>query len=318
MKKLFLLVFLVLTACGESLPPMPTATPTNDDHILIEAFQAEIEARVTERAAAQIQIEHQAKQTATALIVGATATEVSAQETRAIAWVTIQAAQAEGTSTAHAASVIGTSTARAAGDQATSTAQAAGTATQISNLQGTAVVEARNTSVAATSTAEAPFIYAQHTAVYAQAESADLAVRRERMTNDMWAWTPLILIFLVMVASGYFMWKKGKIGVVNRDENGMLPALVFTDHMRVVLPELLEAPVMDIVEGKQVGASPNQADVTRRAQAVQAIGQLPAGYQRQALDIVGGSFGTASGAPQIEIVDENVIQGWVDDVEGQV
>lgn len=318
MKKLLLLVFVVLTACGESLPSMPTATPTPTPDIMVALLQGEIEARATERAVEQIKIRHQAEQTATALIVRATETQQSAQKTEVIAWVTIQAAQAEGTSTAQAANVIGTSTARAAGDQATSTAQAAGTATQIANLQGTAVVDARHTSVAATSTAEAPFIYAQHTAVYAQAESADLAVRRERMTNDMWAWTPLILIFLVMLASGYFMFKKGKIGVVNRDENGMLPALVFTDHMRVLLPELLEAPMIGIVDGKQVGASPNQADVTRRAQAVQAIGQLPAGYHRQALDIAGGSFGTASGAPQIEIVDENVIQGWVDDVEGQV
>jgi hypothetical protein len=320
MKKLFLIVLLLLalTACVEPLPSMPTATTTPTPDILVELFQGEIEARATERAVEQVKIRHQAEQTATALIVGATATEVSAQETKAIAWVTIQAAQAKGTSTAQAANVIGTSTARAASDQATSTAQAAGTATQIANLQGTATVEAGQTAVAATSTAEAPFVFAQHTAVYAQAESADLAVGRERMTNTMWAWTPLVLIFAALIAGLYYLWKGGKVGVVPRDENGMLPALVFTDQMRVLLPELQESPVMDVVQGTQIGAGPNQADVTRRAQAVQAIGQLPPGYQRQALDIAGGSFGGASGAPQIEIVDEQTIQGWVDDVEGQV
>ncbi|HAE59341.1 MAG TPA: hypothetical protein DCG54_07505 [Anaerolineae bacterium] len=317
MKKLFLVVFLVLTGC-QPLPPVPTATPTNDDHILIEALQAEIEARVTERAAAQVQIEHQAKQTATALIAGVTATEASAQETKTIARVTIEAAQAEGTSTAQAASVIGTSTARAASDQATSTAAAAGTSTEIAYKLGTATVAAGQTAVAATATAEAPFVFARHTSVYAQSESADLAVQRERMTNNFWAWTPLILIFAALIAGMYYLWKKGKIGIVPRDDNGMLPALVFTDQMRVLLPDLQEAPVMDIVDGRQIGASENQSEVKRRAQAVEAISQLPPGYQRQALDIASGSFGVASNVPKIEIVDENIIQGWVDDVEGQV
>lgn len=317
MKKLLLIIFLVLTGC-QTLPPMPTATPTNDDHILIEALQAEIEARVTERAAAQVQIEHQAKQTATALIAGATSTALSAQETKVIAQETIQAGRDQGTSTAQAANVMGTTTARAGDDRATSTAAAAATSTQIAYQIGTATIQAGQTANAATSTANAPFIFAQLTSVYAQSNSAELAADRERMTNYFWAWAPPIFILVGLVVGVYYLWKKGKIGIVPRDDNGMLPALVFTDQMRVLLPELQEAPVMDIVEGRQIGASENQAEVKRRAQAVEAIGQLPPGYQRQALDIASGSFGAASNGPQIEIVDENVIQGWVDDVEGQV
>jgi len=302
------LMVLVLTACGTG-EGMNTATPTptNDDAVLLQVLQGEIEARATERAAEQQVIMFQAGQTATALVTGATATEVAAQETKTIARVTIEAGYAAGTATA-----------RAGDAQATSTAQAQGTGTAIAYQQSTATVAAGLTAIAATATIEAPVLAAQYTAVAAQAESAELAVTRERATNHFWAWTPLVLIFTALIAGLYYLWKKGKIGIVPRDENGLLPALVFTDQMRVLLPELQEAPVMDVIEGQQIGASANQAEVKRRAQAVEAIGQLPPGYQREALNIAGGSFGAASHVPQIEIVDEQTIQGWVDDVEEQV
>ena len=304
-KTIATLLMLFLTACAYTDPiPTITPTPTSDDAVLMQILQGEVEARATERAADQMLIMFQAGQTATALITGATATELAAQETKTIARETIQAGYAQGTSTA------------AAGDaQATSTAAAAGTSTQIAYMNGTATVQARGTEVAATETASAPFLEAEWTAVSAKAESAELAATRERNTNDFWAAAPLILIFSALGAGIYYMWKKSKIGIVAPDENGNLPVVIFTDLMRVFRPDLMPTPLLE-VDGAIV-KDPNQDEVTRRSQAVQAIGQLPPGYQRQALDIA-SSFDGGQQPAQIEVVDEHVIQGWVDDVEGQV
>jgi len=307
---------LVLTACSYTDPiPTITPTPTSDDAVLMQILQGEVEARATERAADQMLIMFQAGQTATALITGATATELAAGETRTVWRVTVAAGEAQGTSTAQAAQVQGTATAKAGNDQATSTAAAAGTSTQIAYMNGTATVQARGTEIAATETASAPFLEAKWTAVSAQAESAELSATRERNTNDFWAAAPLILIFSALGAGIYYMWKKSKIGIVAPDENGNLPVLIFTDLMRVFRPDLMPAPLLE-VDGAIV-KDPDQTDVTRRSQAVQAIGQLPPGYQRQALDIA-SSFDGGQDQSQIEVVDEQVIQGWVDDVEGQV
>jgi hypothetical protein len=318
MEKLSLILLLVLTACAYTDPiPTITPTPTSDDALLMQMLQGEVEARATQRAADQQLIIFQAGQTATALITGATSTEQSAAETRTVWRVTVAAGEVQGTSTAQAGQVQGTATAQAGNAQATSTAAAAGTSTQIAYLNGTATVQSQQTSVSLQETSSAPLLSAQYTAVAAQAESASLAATRERTTNQLWAWTPLILIFVGLGAGVYYLWKSGKIGIVNADDNGIMPTIIFTDTMRVLRPDLMPTPMIE-ANAENIVAAPDQADVTRRAQAVQAIAQLPPGYQRQALDIASGSFGAASSAPKIEIVDENIIQGWVDDVEGQV
>lgn len=303
MKKSLIFLIMFLSACTTG--PSVTATPAGDAE-LMRVLQGEVEARATQRAADQQLIIFQAGQTATALITGATSTEQSAAETRTVWRVTVAAGEAQGTATAQAGNA-----------QATSTAAAAGTSTQISYLDGSATVESKQTVISAKQTESAPLLSAQYTAVAAQAESASLAATRERTTNQLWAWTPLILIFVGLGAGVYYLWKSGKIGIVNADDNGIMPTIIFTDTMRVLRPDLMPAPMIE-ANVENIVMAPDQADVTRRAQAVQAIAQLPPGYQRQALDISGNSFGGVSNAPRIEIVDEQTIQGWVDDVEGQV
>jgi len=60
-----------------------------------------------------------------------------------------------------------------------------------------------------------------------------------------------------------------------------------------------------------------QRQTTHGAQIVQALGALQPGYQRQALGLAGG-LSAPQGAVNIQVVQPGNVQGWLDDVQGQL
>jgi hypothetical protein len=61
-----------------------------------------------------------------------------------------------------------------------------------------------------------------------------------------------------------------------------------------------------------------QQRVTHGAQIIDAIRSLPQGYSRQAVGMAAGMTGQQAPAVNIQVVQPGQVNGWLDDVTGQM
>ena len=295
------LMIFMLTACAANTPtPVPTPTPTPGQQLdlggtAVAVLGQDLALRATEQQMKQDQIMAQAEMTATQMAILATATERAMQDERA-----------QRSAAATATYQVWQVTAEAAMHQATSTA----------------IAQSTENSVKATR--EAVAWEMQATAQAANVQSAELALARERTTNTIQAWGPWAIVLVIILGAGWYMWKKGQVGVFERDPlTGMMaPVMVEINGRRVLVrPDLMPTAVLDLgqtIHSPALVEAQVQADVTRRAQAVEAIAQLPAGYQQQARGIAGVAFeNNSAGASTIRLVEPGQVRGWLEDIENQ-
>lgn len=321
-----ILLTMILTACsGEKDVPTPTQTPgMSAADAAVQLIQQDMYLRLTEQSVENDRIETSAKMTATQQVADATATaQVRAENARS----TQQAGQATERAfsvTVQAGYARDTATAQAAAAHGTSTAQAQATATQQAVIGLTATIQAEATATADYKTQQAPFLFAQQTAVFAQAQSADLAAKRERMTNGVIAWGPWVLVIALIGVGIFVTIRKSAIGTVPRDANGMMPGVVIIagKQKQFISPDRMAGPVIT-VEGHSVTApqlvSPDvQEATTRRAQAVEAINALPPQQQNRGMNLMGQTFNSTTPRASIEMVDESRVSGWIDEAENSL
>ncbi len=295
------LMIFMLTACAANTPtPLPTPTPTPGQQLdlggtAVAVLGQDLALRATEQQMKQDQIMAQAQMTATQMAIMATATERAMQDERA-----------QRLAAATATYQVWQVTAEAAMHQATSTA----------------IAQSTENSVKATR--EAVAWEMQATAQAANVQSAELALARERTTNTIQAWGPWAIVLAIILGAGWYMWKKGQVGVFERDPlTGMMaPVMVEVNGRRVLVrPDLMPSAVLDLgqtIHSPALIETQVQADVTRRAQAVEAIAQLPAGYQQQARGIAGVAFeNNNTGTSTIRLVEPTQVRGWLEDIENQ-
>jgi hypothetical protein len=229
--------------------------------------------------------------------------------------VTVSAGQAQDAATA-AAQKTATEQAYV---HATTTAEAQGTSTQQAIIGLTATIQAGATESADKKTQEAPMMFARQTAVFAEARKTEIELQKTTATMWVSAWGPVFLILVVLLAGLFYLWKKGRVGVI-QDENGRVRIIMIND--RALQPDLMYSPVLDFQKNgvymPELGVSETtQRQIVHETKVVEAVRALPQGYQRQALGLAGG-ISTPQSGPQIniQVVQPDHLAPVLDEVEG--
>lgn len=255
-------------------------------------------------------IENAAKMTRTQEVLAVTATENGR--------LVNQQATANAATATHQVWLVTVEADRA---QATSTAQAQGTSTAQALIGQTATQQAQMTVTAEYRTQQAPVIEAQRTAIFAEAQAAELAASRERMTNLLIAFVPWVLGIGAFLLIGFVVIRRSGIGTILPDENGLMPGVVLISgkQKQLILPDRMFSPVLTVdqegVKAPQLVDSERQEGTTRRAQAVQAINALPMGQQNRGTSLMNQTFMPVQARPSIEVMDAGQVRPWVDEVE---
>jgi hypothetical protein len=204
MKRIFLLplIFLLLSACGTSTSSNGASAPATGTPDPLEIFVGANSSQRTAQAA-QATADYFGQQiTATVMARDALATEraFNLQSTQIAANITVTAQSAEATMTA---------------DSINATSTAAYTQTAVA-------LQVAGTQMALTTTAEANEANAKAYAVAMDGEAQRVknAIERDRMTNTLKAFMPLVML---AAAFGVFLvlaYHRGRIIIVQRDERG--------------------------------------------------------------------------------------------------
>ena len=303
-KKLFLLAFfLLLAAC--SVTPVPTPNPAEvaltllADKVNAEATQAVVNmhftatGQVLNATATQQQAEMQATGTQQARIdIEATSAQVRRDAQATQARIDADATQAQGRidaqSTADQARLDLQSTQQASGTQTafviTQTAiPPAATLTQIANEQN---IHLRDNDI----------------------KQSDLNVQQQSETNTVEGLFPYLLSVVAVIAGVWYLNSDSKVKVV-KDEVGETD-IVIVKHKRgrqVVRPKLFTGPVLELDEADVtmpiLTAPAEQSRVTERAQAVDAIGKMPAATTAQAAQTFNKYFGNNQQDLPFDVID---------------
>lgn len=223
--------------------------------------------------------------------------------------------------------VASRATAEAYSLQQTAEARAAIEATSVSNTQVAAIatneyvhkVNNENTAVAAAATnAVLPThaiwtqnaVYVIQTVEQGNADKVALAVKRQETKNMLDALAPwsLVIVAAYVLGKGLFKWLKHR--TYARDEHGRQPLLTIEDdqgNVKIIKPEILPKSIVSIsatgnVQSYELTNENEQADINRRAQAVDALAVLPTPYAQQGAKIMNAEFGRGT-APRVNFHD---------------
>jgi hypothetical protein len=180
------------------------------------------------------------------------------------------------------------------------TQQAIGTATErawtMAGWTATTAIEQTATSSSATATAqswtptpnftatvEAAQASAQATALHGQAVSIELAVERERMTNQVRAILPIAFTALTVIVALVLLWRYTRVRPIQRDSRGDAPLLIIDGT--IYDADRNPLPVMQMQKGQpqipMLTPPELQAPTTARDQAVDLARALPPGKAQQ-------------------------------------
>jgi len=252
----FIVLLLMLTACGTLPETLPAATPTSTPDVSTGS---------------------------TTDIYQLTLGNIQAQATLDAMQATSQAISANLTITAYAPTqqAIETATERAwTMTSWTATAAVEQTATSAS---GTSTAQAWTPTPNFTATVEAAAASAQATALHGQAVSVELAVERERMMNKVQAVAPWIALLVVFVFGLVMAFRWSRVRPIQRDGRGDAPLLVIDGA--IYDADRNPLPVMKMEKGQpqipMLTPPELQGPTTARDQAIDLARGLPAGKARQ-------------------------------------
>lgn len=311
MKKLLMVggwwLAVVLVGCTTYTPsalPTPTPEPLNPAvDFFVEVQRAESTAKAIE--ATQVWIWGQ---------LTATQQVKEDQATQHAAMATAQAFAMASTATHEAFAAEQYATQRSF--DVTSTAQSIGTATAYPQTATAQSIHATQTQQAweTTATMDAAYGAAQATAAMGNAESVQLALERERVTNMTRAWVPWMafVVALGVIALMGYRWSKTR--VVQKDAFGASPVLIMDG--KVINPDLMPGPAL-LTAGAGVDLVAGDPEVTRRAQGVQMMRALPAGKQSE--DMLPVMDLSPRTTPRIEVIEPGQLPRTVlDDIQDKL
>ena len=301
----------------------PTPGESNTVDLAATMLYDQLAANATEQAIKQEQLQREAAMSATAISIQTTATyraEMDAKATQgAREMATASAAAQFATATQQAYIIEATASKDAWNAQATAT-ERSWSATATTDAQMHALeVEAMITQQAADT-------------IRLEGESAQiaLAVERQRIKNKADAILPWSLVIVAIIIAGAWMYSASKFKEASRNPDGTfnLPLLRSKIGWTILRPELLPVGAASINDADGVihyqayDDPEQQAETTRRAQAVDALRALPPGREKQAMQITAGAFGSQQMLtdPGIDILppaSNPQIGPVLDELEGQ-
>ncbi len=303
---LFALVFL-LTACGEYAGATPTPTNISPVEIAGTMMQFQLASEATAKAV-EVQL------SATAQVIGITST---AEAVIVQAAITQQARQdAQATAEQKRLDIQATQQridADATQEQARRDADATAVQARL-DLQATQQAVGTATAFTITQTALPPAMTMTH--IYNvqdiqlrdnEIQLSDLAVQQQSEKNTPEWVIPYFVLIVAMCAGAYYLYKQSQTTVI-KNEDGGVDVLVFDDKFgkRVTVPKLFTGPVLDLGDGlsmPQLVAPAEQARVTERAQAVEAIKNMPTATTPQAAQTFNKFFGSQQEDLPFDVID---------------
>ena len=314
----FVLVVFLLAGCGDGLAAVPTVTPTPVGGIVdagVDLIRQDMYLRLTQQSIENDRIEAGARMTETQQVMDATATQEQRNKDAQATAQSAQATQQAWQVTVQAGQAFDAATAQAAREQATATAVVQAAATQAAVMAMTQKAESHATEIARQETQQAPVMYAQQTAVFAQARKTEIELAKAETTMWVSAWGGWLFALVVMGLAGFVIWKKSQIGVIPTDQNGKPQMVVINQGGQkfLVSPGLMPAPMLTVSrDGASMPMLVDQAfqeKTTHGAQVIEAIGSLPPGYNRQAMGLAGGlSAPTGNGSVNIQVVQPGQLE----------
>jgi hypothetical protein len=136
-----------------------------------------------------------------------------------------------------------------------------------------------------------------------EVQLSNLQVEQQRQKNSAeWLVPFLIALACTSVASLYVI-RRSRVREVSNDETGVVEGLLL-DNQIVIRPQLMSGPLMRVDGPDEVDAK-EQSEVTRRAQAVEALLAMPtAAPTANAAAMINNSFGSATAAQRFTVLDK--------------
>lgn len=299
------LAFMVMAGCGSSNDVPPTPQPISPGEVALTMMAQQVDAQAT-----QMKVDIQFA--ATAQIVGATATAQAHIDAQATAEQARKDAQATDT--------------RARQDAMATDQQRRDdiAATQIViNMRATAEQAERN--VVGTATAQQQAIYNSMTAQVLpthamwtqdavrqeqiiatnEVELSNLQVVRQRKSNTLDAlWKYAVATFSI-VAAVIVVLRYSRVREIKNEETGVIEGIL-VDGKYLVKPQLLPGPVLELDGDEprvpQMTNPDEQSEVTRRAQAIEALRAMPTQAPTANATLMANSVFGESRKPVVEVL----------------
>jgi hypothetical protein len=327
MKKYYWVFLLILlTACGSGgTNPVvtPTATP-NPGEIALQMMQQQMAANATEQSVG-LQF------TATAQVQGVTATQemlmaqaawteqalqfaaATESQRRADVRATQQKLDIEASATHEVFMAYQAATERSF--FVTGTAALIGTQTAYPQTAVAQSIHATQTEQAwqTTATMDAAYGVAQATAAFANAQSVEFAVQRERVTNMTRAWVPWMGFIIALGVLSVIGIRASRMRVIPKDAFGAMPGLLVDG----VVTDMDNGTTMQKLSDGKIEWTQMNEKVTERNQKVQLVRALPAGRPEIADKVF--NFNEERRAPVIEVIEPGTMsRSMLNDIQDQV
>lgn len=324
MKKMIIILlsgmFAVLAGCIPATTPTPQ--PVNPGEVALTMMSQKIDAEATQMAV-NVQF------TATAQIVGATATAQAHIDAQA----TAEQARKDAQATAEQARKDAQATEQQRRDDIAATQV-------VMNMVATAEQDRRN--VIGTATAQQQAIYHSMTAqvlpthmIWTQeavqqqqiiatnkVELSNLEVERQRKSNTLDALWKYAVATAAMIAAVIVVLRYSRVREIKNDETGVIEGLL-VDAKHLIRPQLMPGPALDLsgdtVTAPQVTDKETQNEVTRRAQAIEALRAMPTERPTTNAALMTNSVFAESKKPVIQVLEAGQAQRTVlDELSDQV
>ena len=308
MKKIIVLFFsmLMVSGCGAgAYSALPTGTPTpsamSEGDLLATMMMMQIGAKATEQSVGL-------RFTSTALVVQETqrveATQAAlavTEQARRDAQATDQQARADTAATQQARDNMA-ATEQARADAAAAAEQARIDAQATSTAQQQAIWNAATMQVMPTHdmwTAQA-VANAQALATN-EIELSNLQVEQQRQKNSAEWLVPFLIALACTAVGSLYVMRRSRTREVTNEETGVVEGLLL-DNALMIRPQLMTGPLMQL-DGSDVVDAKEQSEVTRRAQAVEALRAMPtASPTATGAAMTNSVFGSATAAQRFTVL----------------
>jgi hypothetical protein len=300
------MVTMIVLGCGAGYTPTPTPEPQNPGEIAMTMVAQKVDAEATQMAV-NVQF------TATAQVVWATQ---NSQNTQIAVAVTEQARK----------DVMATEQ-QSRRDAAATQARRDAEATEVQyrrDVEATAQQYEQN--VIGTATAQQAAIWngmtqsavpthaawtqqaveAEQTLTTNKLQLSDLEVEQQRQTNTISWFVPYSAAIAAVIVVAVVMLRRSRVHEVKNEDTGVVEGLLL-DTNTLIRPQLLTGPVLKLEKDgphvPQVSDPGEQSEVTRRAQAIEALRAMPTQQPTANATLMANSVFSESKKPVIEVLE---------------